>query len=194
MAKLLIDTNIISVAYLPNAPKWLWDWLESLPAGLLAVPWTAIYETEYGIRTAQRHNPRRALELLAWFDSFVADCDTYPDMNVDASRLLGKMASSPALRHFFITEERKNKNGEVLEPLHVKLGCDVILAALSIAHRIPIATFNTRDFVFIDRHFPLPGVYDPQFDCWHVPPSLEWATAGHANDDDQDAPLRRFSR
>jgi predicted nucleic acid-binding protein len=191
--KLLIDTNIISVAYLPQAPEWLWEWLESLPAGILAVPWVAIYETEYGIRSAQRHNPKKAIELLAWFDKFVADCDAYPEMNAAAARVLGKMAACPALQHFFITKDRVNKNGEMLNPLHIKLGGDVMLAALSIAHQIPIATFNTRDFVYIDRHFPLPGVYDPQFDCWHVPPSAAWHAADHANDDER-SPLRRIVR
>ncbi|MDV4160522.1 PIN domain-containing protein [Rhizobium leguminosarum] len=191
MAKLLVDTNVISTAYLPDAPEWLWNWLESLPAGFLAVPWVALYETEYGIRTAQRHNPRKALELLAWFDRFVADCDPYPDMNADASRLLGRMAATPAMQHFFLTEERKNKNGEPLKPLRVQLGGDAILAALSIAHQVPIATFNMKDFVYIDRFFPLPGVYDPQFNCWPVPPGAEWYDAEHANDDDSGTPLRR---
>ncbi|WP_027668919.1 type II toxin-antitoxin system VapC family toxin [Rhizobium leguminosarum] len=194
MAKLLIDTNVISTAYLPSAPAWLWNWLESLPPGFLAVPWVALYETEYGIRTAQRHNPKKALELLAWFDRFVTDCDPYPEMNAAASRLLGRMAATPALQHFFVTEDRKNRNGENLKPLRIQLGGDVILAALSIAHQIPVATFNTRDFVYIDRFFPLPGVYDPQLDCWPVPPGAEWRDVEHANDDVRFVPLIRSRR
>ncbi|MGO7578055.1 type II toxin-antitoxin system VapC family toxin [Rhizobium ruizarguesonis] len=194
MAKLLVDTNVISTAYLPDAPEWLWNWLESLPAGFLAVPWVALYETEYGIRTAQRHNPRKALELLAWFDRFVADCDPFPQMNGEASRLLGRMAATPALQHFFVTRERQNRNGENLKPLRIQLGGDVILAALSIAHQIPVATFNTRDFVYIDRFFPLPGVYDPQLDRWPVPPCAEWSDAEHANDDGSVVPLLRSRR
>ncbi|WP_326912859.1 PIN domain-containing protein [Rhizobium johnstonii] len=186
MAKLLVDTNIISKAYLPDAPAWLWEWLESLPSGFLAVPWLALYETEYGIRTVQRHNPSKALELLAWFDQFVATCDPYPDMDATASRLLGRMAATPAMQHFFLTEERKNKNGETLKPLRIQLGGDAILAALSIAHEIPIATFNSRDFVYINRFFPLPGVYDPQFDCWPVAPMGDWHGSEHANDDHDD--------
>jgi predicted nucleic acid-binding protein len=191
VAKLLIDTNIISTAYLPDAPEWLWKWLESLPVGFLAVPWTSLYETEYGIRTAQRYNPAKALELLAWFDKFVADCDPYPQMNSEASRLLGRMAATPALQHFFLTTERHNKNGQSLKPLRIQLGGDVILAALSIAHQVPVATFNTRDFVYIDRFFPLPGVYDPELDCWPVPPSAEWCDREHANDDVQIVSLQR---
>ncbi|MBX5183396.1 PIN domain-containing protein [Rhizobium sp. NZLR5] len=194
MAKLLIDTNIISVAYLPDAPEWLWDWLESLPAGFLAVPWVAIYETEYGIRIAQRDNPKRALELLGWFETFVAECDPYPEMNAQAARLLGRMATTPALQHFFVTKERKNKHGETVKPLRVQLGGDVILAALSITHQIPIATFNKRDFVYIDRFFPLPGVYDPQFDCWPISPGGEWMHSGRANDDDWTTLFRRATR
>ncbi|QFY62704.1 type II toxin-antitoxin system VapC family toxin (plasmid) [Rhizobium grahamii] len=183
MAKLLLDTNIISKAYLPNAPDWLWDWLESLPSGFLAVPWVSLYETEYGIRVAHRDNPPRALELLGWFEQFVALCDPYPEMDVKASRILGQMAASPPMQHFFLTERRTDKNGDKLKPLRIQLGGDAILAAMSIAHQIPIATFNTRDFIYINRFFALPGVYNPEFDLWAVPKPDGWEDIDHANDD-----------
>jgi hypothetical protein len=133
------------------------------------------------------------VQLLAWFDKFAAGCDTYPEMNSEAARLLGRMAATPALQHFFITSERRNKHGDVLAPLRVQLGGDVILAAMSITHRIPIATLNTRDFIYIDRFFPLPGVYDPRTDCWLVTPSADWFHVQHANDDEtQRRPFGRL--
>ncbi|MGO7616457.1 PIN domain-containing protein, partial [Rhizobium ruizarguesonis] len=71
VGQILVDTNIISVAYLPDPPHWIWEWLAELPRGSLAVSWIAIYETEYGIRNVQRHNPQKAIELLAWFQLLV---------------------------------------------------------------------------------------------------------------------------
>ncbi|WP_245504008.1 type II toxin-antitoxin system VapC family toxin [Rhizobium leguminosarum] len=183
----MLDTNIISTAYLPRPPEWLWEWLESLPEGAIAIPWTTVYETEYGIRTAQRYNPAKALELLAWFTAFLESRITFPDMNVEAARLLGEMAATPAMKHFFLTEGRRNKNNELLKIDRIKLGGDAMLAALAIAHRMPIVTLNIRDFLFIHQLFPLPGLYNPQIDEWFVDPPVGWGFSDNANDDEADA-------
>jgi predicted nucleic acid-binding protein len=183
MTRLMLDTNVLSTAYLPRPPEWLWEWLESMPPGRLAIPWTTVYETEYGIRTAQRHNPAKAIELLAWFTEFLETRLTFPEMDVKASRLLGQMAATPALRHFFLTEDRRNKNGDTIKLDRIRLGGDAMLAALSISHQIPIATMNVRDFLYIHNLFPLPGLYNPKDDVWAVEPSLAAASAGYANDD-----------
>lgn len=183
MERLMLDTNVLSNAYLPQPPRWLWEWLASLPSGAIVVPWTTIYETEYGIRAVQRYNPAKALELLAWFTEFLDTCYTFPEMDVKAARLLGHMAAMPAMQHFFLTEERKNRHGEPIKVDRIRLGGDAMLAALSISHRIPIATMNTRDFLYIHRLFPLPGLYNPQEDFWAIEPCEECVIFDHANDD-----------
>lgn len=183
MTRLLLDTNILSTAYLPRPPEWLWEWLESIPPDMIAIPWTTVYETEYGIRIAQRDNPMRALELLAWFTEFLKTRLTFPEMDVQASRLLGQMAATPALRHFFVTEDRKNKHGEPLKAERIRLGGDAMLAALSISHQIPIATMNVKDFLRIHSLFPLPGLYNPKDAVWTIGPSLALCSHEYANDD-----------
>ena len=183
MAKILVDTNILSVAYLPHAPEWIWEWLESLPRGAIALPWVAIYETEYGIRTVQRDNPTKALELLEWFEEFLGSNVAFPEMDIKAARLLGQMAATPVMRQFFVTAERKNKNGLPLKMLKIRLGCDAMLAALAISHQLPIATFNLRDFMYINRYFPLPGIYSPEADAWILGPPIGWGMDSGANDD-----------
>ncbi|MGR9203949.1 type II toxin-antitoxin system VapC family toxin [Rhizobium leguminosarum] len=184
MARLLLDTNIVSTAYLPRPPEWLWEWLESLPEGAIAIPWTTVYETEYGIRAAQKYNPAKAIELLAWFTEFLDSRITYPDMDVTAARLLGQMAATPAMKHFFLTESRKNKNDLPLKIERIKLGGDAMLAALAISHQIPIVTLNIKDFLYIHPLFPLPGLYNPQTDQWFVDPPVGWGYADNANDDE----------
>ncbi|MGO6789065.1 type II toxin-antitoxin system VapC family toxin [Rhizobium ruizarguesonis] len=183
MGQILVDTNIISVAYLPDPPEWIWEWLAELPRGSLAVSWIAIYETEYGIRNVQRHNPRKAIELLAWFQEFLASRMVYPEMDVTAARVLGTMAAHPPLKHFFFTPDKKDRYGRTIKQDRVNLGCDPMLAALSIAHQLPIATLNPADFCLIHQHFPLPGVYDPRADVWHVEPPVGWNVGEPANDD-----------
>ncbi|WP_261320410.1 type II toxin-antitoxin system VapC family toxin [Rhizobium leguminosarum] len=183
VGQILVDTNIISVAYLPDPPEWIWDWLAELPRGSLAISWIIIYETEFGIRNVQRHNPQKALELLAWFDEFLASGMVHPEMDVNAARVLGAMAAHPPLRHFFYTPEKKDRYGRAIKQDRVNLGCDPMLAALSIAHRLPVATLNPADFCLIHQHFPLPGVYDPRADVWHVEPPAGWHFGEPANDD-----------
>ncbi len=183
MGQLLVDTNIISTAYLPDPPSWIWEWLEELPRGSLAVSWITIYETDAGIRAVQRHNVAKALELLVWFETFLASRMIQPEMDVNAARALGAMATHPALRHFFYTPERRDRHGRLIKQDRINLGCDAMLASLSIAHQLPIATLNPADFCLIHQHFPLPGIYDPRADVWHVDPRPGWHLGKPANDD-----------
>lgn len=186
MTRLMLDTNLLSTAYLPNPPKWLWDWLGSLPAGAIAIPWITIYETEYGIRSVQRYNPSQAIKLLAWFTEFLDSRLTFPEMDVKAARLLGQMAATPAMKHFFVTEDRKDKNGDPLKVDRIRLGGDPMLSALAISHQIPIATLNINDFLFIDKLFPLPGLYSPKANHWFIDPPIGWEFSRNANDDHDD--------
>ncbi|MGO8532062.1 type II toxin-antitoxin system VapC family toxin [Rhizobium ruizarguesonis] len=186
MAQLLIDTNIISNAYLPDPPEWIRRWLSSLPPGSLAVPWVVVYETEYGIRQVQRQNPLRALNLLDWFEGFLDQRLSMPEMTVEAARLLGAMAACRPLRNMFVTANFPTQNGAKIKNGRIKLGADAMLAAIAIAHRLPIATLNIKDFVYIDRYFPLPGLYDPKHDEWVVDPPIGWGMTDNANDDRSD--------
>jgi toxin FitB len=40
---------------------------------------------------------------------------------------------------------------------------------LGLVHRAIVATRNIDDFLLIDRHFSLPGLFDPWTGIWHVP-------------------------
>lgn len=187
MSQIIIDTNIISVAQLPKKPQWLLDWLDGLPVGSVVIPWILIYEVEYGINQAKRTNPAKAVFVTEWFEEFLQQSLIILDMTAEAARTLGRMAACPPLRHFFETQPRIDRNGRSWKNDKINLGCDAILAALSIAHGLPIATFNDKDFLFINAHFPIPGVYNPQTDEWVVLPPVGWGVAEHANDDQPDA-------
>ncbi|MBY3378954.1 type II toxin-antitoxin system VapC family toxin [Rhizobium laguerreae] len=186
MSQIILDTNIISVAQLPQKPQWILDWLDSLPLGSVAIPWVLIYEVEYGIQQARRTNLAKALFVTQWFEEFLQQSLIILDMNVEAARTLGRMAACPPLRQFFETLPRTDRKGKMHKNDRINLGCDAILAALSIAHGLPIATCNDKDFLRIHAHFPMPGVYNPQSDDWVVPPPVGWGMMDHANDDEPD--------
>ncbi|TBB21269.1 type II toxin-antitoxin system VapC family toxin [Rhizobium ruizarguesonis] len=186
MIKIILDTNIIGDAHLPSPPDWLLEWFGSLPPGAIAIPSIVIYETEYGIRLAERHNPLKAGYVLEWFEELLEQNLEVLDLSIAGSRLLGRMAACPALRHIFETPPRFNKHGEEIKNNKIRLGADAMIAAISIAHGIPVATRNTRDFLHIHRFFPLPGLYDPARDNWSVDPPPGWGLTNNANDDERD--------
>jgi predicted nucleic acid-binding protein len=186
MSAIILDTNIISVAHLKEPPKWLLDWFACLGPGSIVVPWVALYETEYGIRYVERTNPLRAADVLDWFERFLDTRMTLLDMNVAGARLLGQMAACPHLRNLFETQPRINKWGEELKNDKIKLGADVMIAAMSIAHGIPIASMNIKDFLHIHQHFPIPGLYDPSRSGWVIDPPIGWGMDRNANDDSED--------
>ncbi|WP_368517254.1 type II toxin-antitoxin system VapC family toxin [Rhizobium sp.] len=183
MSAIIFDTNIISNLHLPVPPSWLLDWFATLPPESVVIPWTLIYETEYGIRCSERYNPEKAAFLLAWFEDLLQKRMTFIDMTVEGARLLGRMAACRALRHVFETPPLVNRNGERIKNDKIKLGADAMIAAMSIAHNIPIATSNLRDFVNIHSYFPIPGLYDPQADDWVIDPPVGWGIDRNANDD-----------
>lgn len=183
MAAIILDTNIISNAHLPEPPDWLIAWIQKLPAESVVVPWTVIYETEYGIRYAERHNPAKSAAVLKWFEEFLVHKMIFLDMTQEGARILGRMAACPSLRNLFETPARTNWRGETIKNDKIRLGIDAMVAAMAIAHALPIATMNTRDFLHINQHFALPGLYDPRWDEWAIDPPPGWGWSDNANDD-----------
>lgn len=82
--------------------------------------------------------------------------------DTDAAVLLGRMNETPALRNFLVHEPATKKT---------KTGADLAIASIAIAHKAVVTTGNCSDFLLIHRDFPLPGLYDPFQDKWHVKPS-----------------------
>ncbi|MBO9198141.1 PIN domain-containing protein [Rhizobium sp. 16-449-1b] len=186
MAAIILDTNIISEAYQDEPPGWLIDWFKSLPPDSVVIPWTLVYETEYGIHQAQRNSPAKSESVREWFEKFLLHRMTFLDMTKEGARLLGRMAACPPLRNMFETPPRINWRGERIKSDKIRLGVDAMVAAMAIAHDTPIASFNTKDFVLINQYFQLPGLYDPRKDEWAIDPPLGWSMDA-ANDDRPNA-------
>lgn len=128
----------------------------------------------------------KAVELLMWFTRFLESRITFPEMDLRAARVLGEIAATPAMKHFFVTEDRKNRNGDPIKIDRIRLGGDAMLAALSISHQIPIVTLNIKDFLYIHQLFPIPGLYSPKVDQWSIEPPVGWGFCDGSNDDDID--------
>jgi hypothetical protein len=71
------------------------------------------------------------------------------------------MWATPALRDFIVTHPKSSR---------VKTGEDLVIAATAITRSAAIVTFNVRDYLRIDRCFPVPGIFDARQLEWSVRP------------------------
>lgn len=154
----LLDTNIICDARKPKPPPALKNWLRSQDE--IAIPFPAMVEIEQGIAELRKNNPAKAQELRDWMDGVLAGRHYYPAVNSDVARMLAEMYCCRPLKNLWYTDAGKKER---------KPGQDLFVAAIAICHSLPIATSDTYDFVLIDRHFPLPGVFSPMAQEWAVP-------------------------
>jgi predicted nucleic acid-binding protein len=145
------------------------EWVTSEPAAM-SIPFGAVIEIERGIVNLANHNVSRAYMLSEWLRSLVTSDIIFLPMNFETARLYGQMTTVPALRDLWVPSALTNKP---------KLGQDLSIAAVAIIMDAPIATMNTKDFMKIDRFFPLPGLYNPAIDEWPIyPRSLDCRSRG----------------
>jgi predicted nucleic acid-binding protein len=136
------------------------EWLRSEPAAM-SIPFGAVIEIERGIVNLANHNAYRAYLLSEWLRSLISSDIIFLPMNFETARLYARMTTVSALRNFWVPSPLSSKP---------KLGQDLSIAATAIVIDAPIASMNVKDFVQIDRFFPLPGLYNPAMDEWAIRP------------------------
>jgi len=158
----LMDTNILSNAGLKRPPVGLRSWMKTIGANSLALSFPAISELRRGAHLASQVDPQKAARLHGWIDDILSVNFRFAELTSKSADLYAQMASIGPLRHLYVPSPEQKKN---------KIGHDLLFAALSITHQMPIATFNVKDFILVDRYFPLPGVFHPVDNEWYVRPS-----------------------
>jgi toxin FitB len=88
-------------------------------------------------------------------------------LDTEAAVLPGRMNETPALRNLLVHDPGAKKT---------KTGADLAIASIAITHRAVVTTGNCSDFLFIHRHFPLPGLYDPFHGKWVIKPNEDNTT------------------
>lgn len=151
----LLDTNVISNAQKKQPQPDLAAWLKR--QSRLAIPFPVILEIEIGIAEISATHPEKAVELRQWLDALLETNFVYPEITTGVARHLAAMQCCPPLKHLCRVDPRSKEQMP---------GQDLFIAAISIVHEMPIATIDRRDFMLIDRYFPLPGIYDPVQDVW----------------------------
>ncbi|MCZ7449575.1 type II toxin-antitoxin system VapC family toxin [Agrobacterium rhizogenes] len=160
---LLLDTDIVSLMGRVKPPPGLRPWLLRVGIHRLALCYPVIAELLRGAHLRLKDDPQRALLLANWVDELISMAFPFPEMTTAVATVYARMTSVPALRHMWTVQRGQKSN---------RLGHDLMISAVAIAHRMPILTANVDDFLEINAHFSLPGVYHPMEVHWYVEPGF----------------------
>lgn len=163
-AILLMDTDIVSLMGRFKPPPGLRPWLLRVGIHRLALCYPVIAELLRGAHLRVKDDPQRALLITNWVDELISMAFPFPEMTADVATVYAKMTSVPSLRYMWTVQRDQKSN---------RLGHDLMISSVAIAHRMPILTANVDDFLKINEHFPLPGVYHPMKSLWYVVPGFE---------------------
>lgn len=125
---ILLDTNVVSALMAPAPQASVLEWVDSQPTDTLYLSTITIAEIAYGLQTLPDGKRRRDLEER--FRDFVAGGFAYRILPFDekAAYLYGEIMG------------HRRKVGRPMSVL------DGQIAAIARAHRLALATRNTRDF------------------------------------------------
>lgn len=148
----VIDTNIASEFSRARPHLGLLAWLDTIPKGSLALPFSVVVEIQRGISELALRKPGKAVDLQRWLQALLLSDARFLPMDVGTARILGVMSAEPMLRDLWVPDGNSKKP---------KLRQDLAIAATSIAYGLPVATRNEKDFLRIHEFFPLPGIVNP---------------------------------
>jgi len=165
---IVLDTDIVSNLRRKKPHPSLLRWIGEIGWDELRTTSFTVMEIQIGIERAKTTDPVVADEVSKWLQGLIdVGQPQVLSFDVDAAMLYGRMHETPALRNFLTTPQGSRK---------AKTGADLAIAAIAIANDATLATGNIGDFLEIHAHFPLPGLYNPLSEDWHVNPQ---ASLGH---------------
>ena len=154
----LLDTNVVSNLRKSQPNPNLIGWLQSLPKTSVYMAAPTVTEIQCGVGMTKDANV--AGQVQAWLDGLIAAGQPHVlPFDVGAALVLGRMWTTPTLNNFIVKDPRSKK---------AKSGADLTIAACTIASGMTLATGNIADFQLIHSKFPLPGLYNPLLNKWHV--------------------------
>jgi len=158
--RILLDTCVVSQFTYRHPSPDLITWIRKFPEKSLAMSVATVFEIQKGIEHLKACGSDRASQLEKWLEELLASDIDCLLQDVCISRLVAKMVAVPKLKHLWIPDRSAKKP---------KLGQDLLIAATAIRYRIPLATTNSQDFLLINEHFQMPGVFDPLSMSWCIP-------------------------
>lgn len=158
---LLLDTDIVSFMGRRRGPPGLRPWLMKVGIERLGISYPVVAELLRGAHLRMRDDPVRAAEIEFWVKRILSTAFPRPEMSIEVAIVYARMTAVPSLRNMWTVQKEQRSS---------RMGHDLMIAAVAIAHRLPIVSANVADYARIHEHFPLPGLYHPLEAQWHVRP------------------------
>jgi toxin FitB len=153
----ILDTCVLSESSRERPHPAVMDFLGA--DGPFFVPVVVLTEIQIGINEVCETSPVKAVRLSNWYQRLLAARLPILNTDIDISLVESVLMSDRRLRQLLLPDPRATRP---------RLGQDLQIAAFSLVHKLPIATFNTQHFMLIDDCHPLPGIYNPLTDVWHT--------------------------
>lgn len=158
----VLDTDVVSNLRRRSPNPTLLRWIEAIGWAELATTVTTVMEITFGIEEVRRTSPGTAHAVEQWLQGFLGVGEPQVLLlDIEAAQTLGRMYAIPGLKRFLVTSSSARQ---------AKTGADLAIAAIAISRGAVVATNNVTDFLAIQRHCPLPGLFNPFNDTWHVAP------------------------
>ena len=156
----LLDTDVLSTFRKKQPHPAVLSWVAGIGWRDLITTVVTVAEVQRGIERSRPRHPQTAKETEAWLDTMltVGEPQVLP-MTIAATRLLGRMYETPALRNFVVFDSRARTQAT---------GAELSIAAIAISVGGVVTTINVTHFLQVHAAFPLPGLFDPMHRRWHV--------------------------
>ncbi|MEO9340458.1 hypothetical protein ABFT80_23895 [Mesorhizobium sp. SB112] len=116
-----------------------------------------LVDIQRGINRAAQTNPSKAADLQKWLTSERTKRSVLSERMWETARVLAAILECRPLKNVWLPDPK------VRNP---SFGHHVATAAAAIAYGLPIAAISVKEFVKIDAHFMMPGVYDVLAKRW----------------------------
>lgn len=161
MLAYLLDTNVLSALSKARPPQAVVDWCNCLQPNNWCIAQCTIAEIKRGIKLLRLNDEKRASAFEEWFDELLLMRPRIIPMSDLIIDIYTDLSVVPELQNLFAPYPGR---------FPASVGRDLEIAATAIAMRTTVATMNVKDFMQINAHSRLPGLFNPQTGEWLVRP------------------------
>ena len=162
MTLYLLDTNVLSNLSKPRPSPSVLAWCHRLRPRNWCIAQCTIIEIRRGIKILYLKGERgRADALNNWFDELLALRPRIIALNDHIIDVFTDLSLIPELQNVFAPSPGKYP---------ARVGRDLEIAATAIVMNASVVTLNVSDFLAINNHVRLPGLFNPDTDQWLVRP------------------------
>lgn len=160
MTLYLLDTNVLSNLSKPRPSPSVVAWCDRLKPRHWCIAQCTVVEIKRGIKHLRLKGERgRADALHEWFENLLSMRPRIVYLSDSIIDVFTDLSLVPDLQNVLAPNPGKYP---------AKIGRDVEIAATAISMNATVATINVGDFMRINRHVRLPGLFNPETGEWLV--------------------------